>query len=219
MLRHALAGLLAATLLVGAAPLDSQVVLANYQAALRKLETPKYSIYSFTVSQAMPIGIEQRHVVYRSGNDVRDESWPIGTGHPVKHAVSVGRREDTYAIARLAPQRSSYEMLFVRVASVDGYPVYVFDTIPYAKSSSGFSVTQVSIDAARFLPRAIDFVTASGDTVGHGELRYTAVGKYWVPLSATVTALLDGKPARERIAWGDFRFPPSLPASTFRAAR
>lgn len=214
-----LAALLTAALLLGAAPLDSQVVLARYEAALRALETPKYSIYSYVVSQAAPTSIEQRHIVYRSGEDVRDESWPVGTGRPAKHVVSVGKREDAYAIARLAPRRSSYEMLFERVSVVDGHPVYVFDTVPFVKSTAGFAVTQVAIDAARFLPRALSFTTSNGVNIGHGELRYTAASKYWVPLAASVTVLLDGKPARERISWGDFRFPPSLPGSTFRAGR
>lgn len=214
-----LAALVAATLLLGVAPLDSDVVLARYQTALRALETPKYSIYSYVVSQAVPTSIEQRHIVYRSGDSVRDESWPLGTGRPAKHVVSVGKREDVYAIARLAPRRSGYEMLFERMSQVDGHPVYVFDTVPYVKSTSGFTVTQVAIDASRFLPRALAFTTSNGVDMGHGELRYTAAGHYWVPLAASVTVLLDGKPARERIAWGDFRFPPSLPASTFRSGR
>ncbi len=214
-----LAALLVAVLLMGVAPLDSQTVLTQYQAALRALETPKYSIYSYVVSQAVPTSIEQRHIVYRSGESVRDESWPVGTGRPAKHVVSVGKREDVYAIARLAPRRSSYEMLFERVSQVDGHLVYIFATIPYVKSTSGFTVTQVAIDATRFLPRALSFTTSNGVNMGHGELRYTPAGAYWVPLAASVTVLLDGKPAREHISWGDFRFPPSLPASTFRAAR
>lgn len=214
-----LAALLAAALLMGATPLDSEVVLSHYETALRTLRTPKYSIYSYVVSQALPTSIEQRHIVYRSGESVRDESWPVGSARPAKHVVSVGKREDAYAIARLAPRRSGYEMLFVRVSQVDGYMVYVFDTVPYVKSTSGFTVTQVAIDASRFLPRELSFTTSNGETMGHGELRYTAAGVYWVPLAASVTALLDGKPAREHIAWGDFRFPPSLPASTFRAGR
>lgn len=214
-----LAALLAAAMLLGAAPLDSQVVLAHYQAALRTLETPKYAIYSYVVSQSQPTGIEQRHVVYRSGSNVRDESWPLGNARPAKHMVSVGRRANAYDVSRIAPRHSGYEMLFVRVSQVDGHLVYIFDTVPYVKSASGFTVTQVAIDAARFLPRAISFTTTDGETLGHGELRYTAAGAYWVPLAASVTAMLDGKPAREHIAWGDFRFPPSLPAATFRTAR
>ena len=38
-----------------------------------------------------------------------------------------------------------------------------------------------------------------------------------MPLSASAQARVNGKPARETIAWSEYRFPASLPASTFQA--
>jgi hypothetical protein len=37
-----------------------------------------------------------------------------------------------------------------------------------------------------------------------------------MPVVAAATAQVGGKPARERITWSDYRFPQSLPPSTFQ---
>jgi hypothetical protein len=78
-------------------------------------------------------------------------------------------------------------------------------------------VEQVTIDGIKFLPKRVRFHSAGVDAKGRGEIEYAAFGKYWLPVAATVDATVNGKPARERIAWSDYRFPPSLPPSTFLA--
>jgi hypothetical protein len=201
-----------------AAPLDSEVVLTRYAAALEAYVPPKVAIYSYTVSQAVPTDIEQRHLVYRAGNRVRDEISPLNQTSMTPSSVIIEQRSDPYSIVLTAPRRSAYELLFVETSEIAGHTVYVYDAIPYVKSS-GFAVTQVAIDAMHYLPRAIHFTSSNGVTSAHGELQYAPDGMHWVPTEATVTSVIDGKPARERIAWGGFRFPPSLPDSTFRSPR
>ncbi len=76
-------------------------------------------------------------------------------------------------------------------------------------------VEQLTIDGTTFLPRQIRFHSEGENARGKGAVEYAAFGKYWLPVVAAVNATVNGKPARERIAWSDYRFPPSLPSSTF----
>jgi hypothetical protein len=211
---RALMGLLA-VVLVGAAPLDSQVVLQNYARALGKVRTPAFAIFSYAVSQAGPTDIEQRHRIYRSASSVRDETISIDGARPKGAAVTIGKRDDRYALGRLAPRPGAYELLFVRATTTGARTDYLFDAIPYAKAPAGFTVTQVTIDGTTFLPRAIAFRTTSLTARGDGEVRFAPFGPYWMPVLATVAASVGGRPARERIAFGEYRFPTSLPPSTF----
>jgi len=214
--KRALIALLAGLMLLGVAPatLDSQLVLARYALEMTDLQSPKAMIFSYSVSQLGTTDIEQRHVIYRSGLQVRDETISVD-GIPIKpKIVNFARREDRYAIARLAPRSSMYSMLFVRTVLDGAHLDYRYDLTPL-DAMSGFVVTSLVIDGDSYLPREIDFTTASGAAHGHGALVYGKSDKYWVPLYVTVEASVGGKPARERIAWGDYRFPPALPASTF----
>ncbi|HTV93788.1 MAG TPA: hypothetical protein VMG98_13815 [Verrucomicrobiae bacterium] len=203
-------------LLVAAAPvsLDSQYVLERYELEMSDLQSPKTMIFTYSVSQLGLSDLEQRHVIYRSGLNVRDETIAID-GIPIKpKIVSFGRRADRYAISRLAPQRSNYAMLFVTTQRDGAHLDYRYDLTPLG-STGAFVVTGMVIDGVTYLPREIDFTTSSGSAQGHGTLVYGKSDKYWVPLYVTVDATVDGKAARERIVWGDYRFPPALPASTF----
>jgi hypothetical protein len=201
-------------------PLDSQVVLRRYIAALDALEAPKNMIFTYGISQAGPTNIEQHHRVYRSGDDVREETL-AGDGTSVKpKATAILKREDRYAVQRVAPRPGAYGFVFVRTVMQAGQLMYVYDTLPYSgMAASGFTVTQVSIDGVHFLPRTITFRATNGAVAGNGNLQYAPVGAYWMPVNATVTVTLGGKPARERISWSDYRFPASLPALTFQAAK
>jgi len=210
-----MAGGLALLLLGAAPPLDSQIVLAKYAHALANVPTPKIAIFSYAVSQAGPNDIEQRHRIYRSGQQVRDEIVSVDGTKPKLASISIGRREDRYAIARLAPRAGAYQMLFVRAVVADGRTDYLFDTTPYVKTATGFTVTHVTIDGLTFLPRAIGFHTASLGAHGDGEILYAPFARYWMPVLASISAAVAGTPARERIAFGEYRFPTSLPPSTF----
>ncbi len=208
--------MLAGLTLIGAVPatLDSQLVLARYALELRDLQPPKAMIFSYSVSQLGTTDIEQRHVIYRSGLEVRDETIAVD-GIPIKpKIVNFGRREDRYAIVRLAPRSNNYSMIFLRTVLDGSHLDYRYELTPL-DGASGFVVTGLVIDGDSYLPREIDFTTTSGTAHGHGRLVYGKSDKYWVPFYVTVEASVSGKPARERIAWGDYRFPPALPASTF----
>jgi hypothetical protein len=206
---------LLAVLLVGLAPIDSQVVLTRYATALGNLVAPKAAIYSYDVSQAGPSDIEQRHRIYRSGSQIRDETLTVDGVSPKAAQIRVYRNADAYAIDQVAPRLALYRFLFLRAVKSGAHFDYLYQTT--ALVPGAYSVTRVLIDGTSWLPRTIWFRTASVNATGSGVLQYASVSGHWMPIVATVDALVDGKPARERITWDGYRFPPSLPVATFNA--
>ncbi len=217
---RALFASLAAALLLGTgtqSELDSQYVLQHYALALVDTPVPKLLVFSYTVSQAGLGNLEQRHELYRKGLSVRDETLAVDGQTLRQKTVRFEQREDRYAIDRIAPRSDTYQMLFLHTVRDGSHNDYVFDTTPIVKQTTGMWVEQVTIDGIKFLPKRVRFHSEGEDAVGKGEIEYAAFGKYWLPVAATVDATVNGKPARERIAWSDYRFPPSLPPSTFLA--
>ena len=218
---RALAALLVMAFSLGATPpsFDSQMVLQRYELEMADLKTPKAMIFSYVVSQAGPTDLEARHTIYRSGLKVRDETLLIG-GVPLKRKlVHISQRIDRYALARLAPRVSTYEFLFLRTIRSGAHLDYEYETSPIIHGASGFVVDRIVIDGVRFLPRLIRFHTIGAVASATGQIAYGPVDGYWVPSNIVVAGSVNGKPARERIAWGAYRFPASLPASTFRISR
>ena len=210
--------ILAAPLLLGTstAQLDSQDVLALYARALLTVRAPSVVIFSYTVSQTGPTNIEQHHRIYRSGLEVRDETLTID-GIPLSHKiVRFEQRADRYAVARFAPSTGAYEMLFLGTVKDGRHLDYAYEATPLNRGAVTW-IDRITIDGANFLPRSVHFHTQGANAVGSGEVEFGAFGTYWMPTAATASAKIDGKPARERIAWSDYRFPAGLPPSTFQA--
>jgi hypothetical protein len=205
----------------GLAPmqLDSQIVLERYELEMGDLQSPKAMIFVYTVSQAGPNDIEQRHVIYRSGLDVRDETIAVDGVALKPKIVRIGKREDRYDVLRLAPRNAAYSIVFLRAVRDGGHLDYEYETTPLIEQGSGFVVERLTIDGSTYLPRVVGFRTAGSNARGIGKLEFAKIGKYCVPVAVSVDAQVDGKPAREHIAWGAYRFPPSLPAATFIAPK
>ncbi len=207
--------LLAALLGVMPAPLDSQVVLERYTAALANAVAPKAEIFTYSVSQAGPSDIEQRHRIYRSGIEMRDETLEVN-GVPLRHKiVRIARHADIYAVAALAPRTDAYELLFLDAVRDGNHLDYVYEAMPLIRSTSGFTIDRVTIDGESFLPRAVDFHSSGVTASGSGRIEFAPFGGYWMVTSASVSAVVAGGVARERITFGDYRFPAVLPRSTF----
>lgn len=208
---------LVALLVLGAigAPLDSQVVLDRYDAAVAMLVPPKAMIFTYTVSQAGPTDLEQTHRIYRSGIDVRDETIAANGASLHRKRVRISRRQDPYAVQLLAPRPASYEMVFLDTVRDGDHLDYVYQTQPLTHASTGFVVDRLTIDGDSFLPRVIEFHTTGATASGTGRIEFASVGGYWVPQAASVSAVVGGNIARERIVFSDYRFPPALPRSTF----
>jgi hypothetical protein len=210
---------LALAVLLGAAPakaLDSEYVLQRYARAVASFTPPKAVIYSYTISQLGPTNIEQHHRIYRSGMDVRDETLSVD-GIPLsRKIVRFSRREDPYTVTRFAPQTDTYELLFLGTAKDGHHLDYVYEATPLGRPSGAW-IDRLTIDGAKFLPRSVRFHSTGADAVGSGEIAFAPFGRYWMPVTAVAQAHVRGKPARESISWSDYRFPESLPPSTFQA--
>ncbi len=209
---------LAIAFLLGAAPaqFDSQEVLQRYSLAIETVVVPKVVVYSYTVSQVGASNIEQRHEVYRSGTDVRDETLSVNGIALGRKIVRFSRREDRYAVSRFAPRTDSYELLFLGTAKDGRHLDYVYEATPLSHPP-GASIDRLTIDGTTFLPRVVHFHGNAVDVVGNGEIEFGAFGKYWMPVMANAQARVKGKPAHELITWSDYRFPAGLPPSTFQA--
>lgn len=210
--------LLAAPLLLGisTAQMDSQDVLASYTRAIGSVRAPAVVVFSYTVSQTGANNIEQHHRIYRSGLEVRDETLSID-GVPLLHkVVRFEQRADRYAVARFAPLTGAYQMLFLGAVKDGRHLDYSYEATPLNHTATTW-IDRITIDGANFLPRIVHFHTQNENVVGSGQVEFGAFGSYWMPIAATATARIDGKPARETIAWSDYRFPTALPRSTFRA--
>ncbi|MGH7737159.1 MAG: hypothetical protein ACREMP_04745 [Candidatus Tyrphobacter sp.] len=196
------------------APLDSQVVLERYGIALAGLLAPKAVVFVYSVSQAGPENIEQRHRIYRSGIDVRDETLAVNGLALKRKRVRIGHRPDPYGVLALAPRPDAYEMLFVKSIADGSHLDYVYQTQPLVHGG-GFVVDRVTIDGESFLPRVVEFHTSGALASGSGSVKFGSAGGYWVPLVASASAAIGGSVARERIVFSDYEFPSSLPRSTF----
>lgn len=217
-----IAAMLLALSALGAGPrtavqLDSQEVLTRYLAALGKTVPAHTVVFDYSVSQAGPHVIEQRHRVYRSGAVERDEISYVD-GQQIKPPnIRIIRHEDRYAVNRLAPRPQTYFFLFQGVKRTGKHLTYAYRTLPLR--ASVFIVESVSIDGLTFLPAAIHFKTQGGIARGSGVVMYAKSDRYWVPVLATVAAKVAGHAAAERIVWSGYRFPKSLPHSTFAQPR
>ena len=207
---------LVASLGASAGHLDSQYVLAQYALALKAVSAPKVVVFSYTVSQVGPSNIEQHHRIYRSGLDVRDDTLSVDGITLLRKVARISRYQDRYAIARFSPSTGSYELLFLGTVKDGRHLDYVYEATPLNRSS-GTWIDRLTIDGANFLPRVVRFHSGGAGVEGSGEVEFGPSGKYWMPMLADASAQVGGKPARERIAWSDYRFPQSLPPSTFQA--
>jgi len=199
-------------------PLDSQQVLLRYQRAIVALPTPKAVIFTYALSQAGPRDLEQTHRIYRSGDRVRDEMLTSEGQSLKRKTVRISRYPDRYAIARLAPHASEYAFLFQGMARVGGRTAYEYTAVPLQRGGA-YVVDAMSIDSTSFLPLSIRFTLTSGSVKATGELRYARTSTYWMPQLAVVEAPMRNGTARERIAFGGYRFPTELPESTFRSRK
>ncbi len=198
-----------------AAPLDPATVLAEYADALVLLKRPPALSFEFSIEQLGLRNIEQTHRVYRSGSKERDETLSVD-GYALKNpSVRIFNRGYRYDIATLAPKPQAYDFSFASAQRVGSHYAYSFETKPRGPAS--FAVTGVTIDGLSFLPLVVRFHASGGNARASGMVRYVGAQGYWVVSEAIADArLADGKLAHEKMVWSKYRFPESLPSSTFQ---
>ncbi len=207
-------------LLLGAAPkvvvkqIDSQVVSIRYFAHIATVVAPKAVIFQYAVSQSGTNSIEQTHRIYRAAGKQRDETLAVDGVALKPVQIRFSHYHDRYAITALAPRAALYTFLLLRARRVAHHFEYTYSAIPLVRISS-FTVTSFTIDGSSYLPSAIHFHSSNASATGVGAVMYAKSGAYWMPTQAVVNARIGRKPARERIAWSQYRFPTSMPKSTF----
>mgnify|MGYP001316473280 CR=1 FL=1 len=200
----------------GAAPVDPDVALEFYNAALQTLVAPPIESFEFRVEQAGPDhNLSEAHRVYRQGSLERDETLMDGGGRLSPPSVRIHRKaKDRYALAQLAPRDDRYVFAFVSRRKDGHHYDYVYRVL--AKSGGPFEVTGMILDGIHFLPISISFVTTQGKVRSSGTVTFAQAEKYWVVREAVAVAHLDdADETRERISFSSYHFPSALPPSTF----
>jgi len=196
-------------------PLPATTVVAKYQQALATQKEPSAISFDYTLEQSGVRELDQRHRVFRSGTDERDEVLVVNGRELTTPEVRIFRgRRDRYAIGRLAPSPARYVFLFAGTQRDGHHLDYVFTLTP--KVPGAFIVTRVAIDGVAFLPTSIAFRVQGG---GHGTVRYARTEKWWVPLSADASAHVNRALASEHLVFSNYLFPITLPSSTFEKPR
>jgi hypothetical protein len=194
-----------------------EVVVAKYVAALKALKEPRVFSVEYTIEQTGTRSLEQTHRIFRSGADERDETIAVNGSRPAAPVVRIFRRRPyRYTVRALAPKPALYDVSYAGPHKTGKHVDYVFDVTPKNDTPS-FAFTQVTIDGVTFLPAAVSFVT--GQHAGHGEVTFAKSDRWWVARNAAAQANVPGGVAREHITFSRWRFPATLPQSTFAAPR
>jgi len=191
------------------------IILTRYAAALARLREPGVISFDYTLEQTGLRTISATHRVFRSGTDERDETLTVDGKRlsPPKVRIFRGRR-NRYLVSLLAPRPADYGFVYVGPVHDARHFDYVFRLTP--KLTRAFAVTSVTIDGVRFLPLAIGFTTAAN--AGVGSVTFGSNARWWVPYSATARATVAADVATEHLTFYTYRFPTTLPPSTFTQA-
>jgi hypothetical protein len=200
-----------ATPLVSEAP---DTVLAKYAHALDVLPVPKFVEFDYSVEQVGMHDLVQTHRIYRSGGTERDEITSVdGQALPHSSIRIIRDRVDHYGIGAVAPREPRYTFSFIGKRRAGGHYDYLFSTHPRVQTA--FFVRAIAIDGTHYLPSQVVFSATTRSARAEGRLLYGPIERYWMIDEAAVSARVAGKISRERITFGGYLFPPSLPESTF----
>ena len=199
------------------AMLTSASVLARYAEALVVYRTPRVITFEYTVDQRGSRNLEQAHRVFRSGQSQRDELLSVDGKRldpPTVH-IFLGRR-NRYTVEALAPRPNAYTFRYLGPVRDGRHTDAVFATTPISPGGPSV-IRQVQIDGLTFLPVSVSFATAARK--GSGTITFGRVQKYWMPITATAKATYAKLGAEEKLSFYRYRFPVTLPASTFAKPR
>jgi len=195
--------------------LPSDTVLARYATALSAYTAPAVLSFDYLLEQSGAREMEQDHRIFRSGTNERDETLAVDGRKLDPPTIRIFRgRSNRYTVGLLAPRPAQYDFHYLGTHRDGHHLDYVFDATP--KGAPDYRVTRVTIDGITYLPAAIVFRLG---TDGTGTVTFGRNDRWWIPLEATARAHSEGLPAQERLTFSGYRFPPSLPSSTFAMPR
>jgi hypothetical protein len=196
--------------------LPPPAVIAKYQAALKSLKEPRVFTVEYTMQQTGSRTLDQRHRIFRSGTDERDETLAVNGSRSKYPVVRIFRRRPyRYTVAALAPKPGAYDFVYAGPHRNGKHVDYVFDLLP--KKQAPLVFTRVTVDGVTFLPQSVAFATAQH--AGRGSVTFAKAERYWVARTASAQAGSSGTVTREQIAFSKWRFPSALPRGTFAAPR
>ena len=199
-----------------AVPLAPQAVLANYGAALKALKEPRAFTVEYTLEQTGSRTLEQTHRIFRSGRNERDETIAVNGTRLTRPQVRVFRnRPYRYSVAALAPKPAQYAFAYAGPRKAAHHFDYVFRLAP--KKRGEFAFTELTVDGVTFLPGTVAFATRAHG--GRGSVSFTKHDRWWVADRANAAVRTPGGTDREQLSFSRWRFPPSLPPSTFALPR
>lgn len=191
-------------------------IVARYRAAVAASRDPRVFTVEYTLVQTGTRTLEQTHRIFRSGGNERDETLTVNGTRTKSPVVRIFRRAYRYTVAALAPKPESYAFSYAGPHRDGRHVDYVFTLMPKGAPRS-FAFTQVMIDGVTFLPSEVDFATSAHG--GRGMVTFAKHDRWWVAHGAAAVARVPGGVAHERLTFSHWRFPMSLPHSTFEAAR
>jgi hypothetical protein len=196
--------------------LPPAVVLMRYATALSEQTAPQAVSFDYTLEQTGRRARVETHRIFRGGGNERDEILSSEGRALTTPIVRIFRgRRDRYTLAALAPRLEQYDFTYVGPRRDGRHIDYVFSLD--AKKPAAFAFTEVTIDGVKFLPHLIKFKT--GANAGSGSVTFNGREKWWVAIAASARARLEGGISTERLTFRAYRFPTSLPPSTFSAPR
>ncbi|MEA2665073.1 MAG: hypothetical protein QOI11_2017 [Candidatus Eremiobacteraeota bacterium] len=199
------------------AALAPQAVLAKYGAALKTLQEPRVFTVEYTLEQTGTRRLEQTHRIFRSGRSERDETIAVNGTRLTRPQVRVFRnRPYRYSVAALAPKPAQYAFAYAGPRKAARHVDYVFRLTP--KKPGPFAFTELTVDGVTFLPGTVAFATRVHG--GRGSVGFTKHDRWWVANRAGASVRAPGgAEEREQLTFSRWRFPPSLPPSTFALPR
>ena len=209
-------GALFAAALAVAAP-SPDAIIARYTAALAAFHSPRVLTFEYTLDQSGAKSAVQYHRVFRVGNDERDELLALDGKKLSPPTVRVfhGRR-NRYTVEALAPTTVAYTFRYVGARKSARHQDFVFATVPKG-AATAFRVSQLVVDGVTYLPGSIAFATTAH--AGHGSIAFGGSRKNWVVTAAEAHAMYANLPSSERLSFTRYRFPVTLPSSTFAVPR
>jgi len=172
--------------------------------------------FELTVDQVGQRNLSQRHLIYRSGLLLRDETIGVGTT-AVRPRIRLFRnRPDSYALERIAPTPTMYRFTVIGLRRSDtGDDEVVLQATPRRLIHTGFVITRLAISLRDALPTELLFRASGPAMNASGRLRYGRVERGWLILSAEATMQQGSHQLREHLTFEEYHFPQSLPAAAF----
>ncbi|MDQ6824006.1 MAG: hypothetical protein M3007_00890 [Candidatus Eremiobacteraeota bacterium] len=202
------------------AALPPALPLDSYHSALTTLKRPAFVEFEYTQTRSGPHRIvTEQHRVYQTQDGQERNDTVMVNGTPVVPALSriLHRPVWPYDVAQFAASPDDYDFSRAAMAVVSGRKAFGFKLA--RKANADFMLTNLYLDARRYLPLRETFAVTGSNCSGDGIINFGPASLFWLPTSVqvTCTAQVAAVPAifKESIRFSNYRFPSAIPADVF----